>query len=90
MAKAEAVYQKLLAEGYEVLLDDRDERPGVKFKDADLIGVPLRVVVGPKGLARGVVEIFERATQKKDEVPFEKVVEEVSSRETRLASAPPR
>ena len=46
--------------GVEVLLDDRDERPGVKFKDADLIGIPLRVTVGPKALARGAVEFKPR------------------------------
>jgi prolyl-tRNA synthetase len=45
----------------EVLWDDRDERPGVKFKDGDLIGVPLRVTIGAKGLAAGSVELKERA-----------------------------
>ncbi len=48
---------KLTAAGIEVLYDDRDERPGVKFKDADLIGIPVRVVVGAKSLADGKVEI---------------------------------
>ncbi len=54
------LYEALLAEGIDVILDDRDERPGVKFKDADLVGIPYRVVVGPKGLADGVVEIKRR------------------------------
>ena len=47
-------------DGIDVLLDDRDERPGVKFKDADLIGIPFRVTVGPKGLENGVVEFKSR------------------------------
>lgn len=57
---AELIYEKLLALGVEVLYDDRDERPGVKFKDADLIGIPLRIVVGAKNLADGKVELKER------------------------------
>ena len=56
---AESVYRAFLDAGMDVLLDDRDERPGVKFKDADLIGVPWRVTVGKK-LAEGVVEVVER------------------------------
>ncbi|MFQ5417760.1 MAG: proline--tRNA ligase [Myxococcota bacterium] len=55
-----AIYEALLAEGIDVLIDDRDERPGVKFKDADLIGIPFRLTVGPKGLADGKVELFKR------------------------------
>jgi prolyl-tRNA synthetase len=54
------LYQKLSQNGLEVLLDDRDERPGVKFKDADLIGVPIRVTVGAKGLQKGIVEVRKR------------------------------
>jgi len=57
---AEKLYGELRAQGIEPLLDDRDERPGVKFKDADLIGIPLRVTVGPKGLAKNVVELRRR------------------------------
>jgi prolyl-tRNA synthetase len=55
-ATAEEVYRKLLDAGVDVLLDDRDERPGVKFKDADLIGFPLRIAVGAKSLANGQIE----------------------------------
>ena len=54
------LYEALLGQGIDVILDDRDERPGVKFKDADLIGIPYRVTVGPKGLADGVVELKRR------------------------------
>lgn len=56
-AKAEAIYNELLDAGLEVVIDDRKERPGVKFKDADLIGYPLRVVVGPKTLQTGELEV---------------------------------
>ena len=51
------IYQQLTAAGVEVLYDDRDERPGVKFKDADLVGIPYRIAVGKKGLVEGVAEV---------------------------------
>ena len=57
MAAAEALEKKLVAAGYDVLVDDRDQRPGVKFKDADLIGIPLRVVISERGLKEGTVEV---------------------------------
>jgi prolyl-tRNA synthetase len=60
---AQKLYAELTAAGVEVLFDDRDERPGVKFKDADLLGLPLRVVVGKKSLAEGKVEIKARASK---------------------------
>ena len=60
MKLAEQIYADLTARGIEVLLDDRDERPGVKFKDADLVGFPLRVGIGEKSLAKGEVEIKPR------------------------------
>jgi prolyl-tRNA synthetase len=62
MAAAEEIYLKLEKLGVEVLFDDRDERPGVKFKDNDLIGIPVRIVVGSKGLAEGKVEVKIRST----------------------------
>lgn len=61
-AKAEAIYEELKKAGVETVIDDRNERPGVKFKDADLIGYPLRVVVGPKTLKSGQLEIKIRKT----------------------------
>ncbi|MGH3183516.1 MAG: His/Gly/Thr/Pro-type tRNA ligase C-terminal domain-containing protein, partial [Streptosporangiaceae bacterium] len=61
------VYQELKAQGRDVLLDDRDERPGVKFKDADLIGIPTRITVGKKA-AQGIVELVDRATKAVREV----------------------
>ena len=64
---ARAIYQNCLALGLDALLDDRDERPGVKFKDADLIGIPFRVVIGKK-LAGGMVELVERKTRQSTDV----------------------
>jgi prolyl-tRNA synthetase len=66
---AERVVTELEAAGVDTLLDDRDERPGVKFKDADLIGLPVRVTVGPRALARGCVELKRRADRDAVEVP---------------------
>ena len=61
---ANELEQQLEAAGVDVIVDDRAERPGVKFKDADLIGFPLRVVVGAKGLANGGVEVKRRCDDK--------------------------
>jgi prolyl-tRNA synthetase len=69
MEAAEKLYAELMGSGVDCLLDDRDERPGVKFKDADLIGIPLRVTIGQKGLSRGVVEWKDRRTGEAHEVP---------------------
>ena len=65
---ARKIYQNCKVLGIDVLFDDRDERPGVKFKDADLIGIPLRVVIGKK-LANGLVELVERRTRQAVDVP---------------------
>jgi len=59
---AEDISRRLEAEGFDVLLDDRDERPGVKFKDADLVGIPYRVTVGKK-VTEGTVEVVHRSTR---------------------------
>ena len=75
----ERIYDGLREAGCEVLLDDRDERPGVKFKDADLVGVPLRVTVGAKGLARGCVELRRRSDGTTVEVPVEEAVERIAA-----------
>jgi len=69
-AEAERLVAALEARGIEVLWDDREERPGVKFKDADLLGMPLRVVIGGKSLARGVGELRVRRTGEKSEAPL--------------------
>ena len=60
MKLAEKIYAELTAQGVDVILDDRDERPGVKFKDADLVGFPIRIALGEKSLAKGEVEIKPR------------------------------
>jgi prolyl-tRNA synthetase len=73
LSMAEKLYDNLRKKGIEVLLDDRDERAGVKFKDADLIGIPLRITVGPKKLAEGKVEIRFRKSGEVREVPFDEV-----------------
>lgn len=76
-AVAAELYQELARSGIEVLLDDRDERPGVKFKDADLIGIPLRVTIGGKGLAKGVVELRRRRDGKVEEVAVSEAAAQV-------------
>ena len=70
-AKAEEIYAMLCKAGVTVLLDDREERPGVKFKDADLIGAPMQLVLGGKGLSRGVLECKDRRTGEKGELPVD-------------------
>ncbi|MFH1428972.1 MAG: proline--tRNA ligase [Candidatus Margulisiibacteriota bacterium] len=76
---AEEVYNKCLAAGIDVLLDDRDERPGVKFKDADLIGIPLKVIFG-KALKDGQVELKDRKTKTLELVDFNNLVNNVISK----------
>ncbi len=66
---SERLYADLLAAGYDVLLDDRDERPGVKFADSELIGIPHRVVVGDRGLEAGKLEYRHRRAESSEEVP---------------------
>ncbi|NJM65234.1 MAG: proline--tRNA ligase [Acaryochloris sp. RU_4_1] len=73
VAAAETLYHDLKAAGIETLLDDRDERAGVKFKDADLIGIPYRLVTG-KSLKEGKVEVVVRATHESEQIPIEAVV----------------
>jgi len=77
-AAADELYEKLLAVGTEVLYDDRPERPGVKFADADLIGLPWRVTVGAKGLAEGAWELKARAADSSEMVPAADLVQRVA------------
>jgi prolyl-tRNA synthetase len=72
VALAEKLYQFCLDNKYDVLLDDRNERPGVKFKDAELIGIPYRITVG-RGVKNGMVEFVERATGEKKDVSIDEV-----------------
>jgi prolyl-tRNA synthetase len=75
---AEKLYHDLQRAGLDVLLDDRDERAGVKFKDADLIGIPYRITVGKKA-SEGLVELFERQTKKSEDVKLGQIVSHVQS-----------
>lgn len=79
MKAARQIYDECLALGLDALLDDRDERPGVKFKDADLIGIPFRVTVGKK-LAGGQVELVERKTKSTTDVAVSEVAKAVAAR----------
>jgi prolyl-tRNA synthetase len=72
---AEKLYRDLLDAGIEVLIDDRDERAGVKFKDADLIGIPVQVIIGEKNLKEGLIEIKDRRTKEAMKVKIQEAVE---------------
>ncbi|MBW2243222.1 MAG: proline--tRNA ligase, partial [Deltaproteobacteria bacterium] len=69
------IYESLIGDGIDAILDDRKERPGVKFKDAELIGIPYRITVGPKGLADGKVELFRRRGAEKRDVDVHKAAD---------------
>jgi prolyl-tRNA synthetase len=77
-AAAEQAYRALTARGIDPLLDDRDERPGAKFASLDLVGVPWQLIVGPKGVAEGVVEIKRRATGERQSLPLEAAVKAIA------------
>jgi len=72
---ADQVYTDLWDAGIDALLDDRDERPGVKFKDADLVGIPFRITIGKKALAQGKVELRSRKTKEVELVEISRIVE---------------
>ncbi len=74
-AACEDLYAKLTKAGRDVLYDDRDERPGAKFAGADLIGIPWQVVIGPRSLEKGMVEIKNRATGAKEELSLEATID---------------
>jgi len=77
MESAQEVYAALSARGVEVLLDDRDERSGVKFKDADLLGIPLQVTIGRQSLEKGMIELKVRRTRQRRMRPLQEMVQEV-------------
>ena len=91
MKIADEIYTDLKTNGIDVLLDDREERPGVKFADAELIGIPLRVTIGPRGLGNGVVEFLDRSDPEKTqaEISVEEVkdflLEKISSQQDLFA-----
>jgi len=76
-AVGESLYDELAAAGIEVIIDDRAERAGVKFRDAELTGIPIRVTVGKRGLAEGAVEITRRPTGETIKVATGEVVPHV-------------
>jgi prolyl-tRNA synthetase len=76
MAAANELYEKLQGLGIDVLIDDREERAGVKFKDADLIGIPIRVTVGKK-INEGMVEFKLRKEADIELVPFDSVIDKI-------------
>jgi prolyl-tRNA synthetase len=78
-AKAEEIYNHLQNAGMSVLFDDREERAGVKFNDADLIGCPIRVTVGEKGLKEGMVELKPRTEKENQLGPLDRIVERTKS-----------
>ncbi len=77
MDAAEKVYASLVSKGIDVILDDRLERPGVKFADSELVGIPFRVTIGPRGVESGTVEFTRRAGLETVEVSLDSVVDEV-------------
>jgi prolyl-tRNA synthetase len=83
---AEDVYRSLQEKGYDVFLDDRSERPGVKFKDADLLGMPLRLNIGGRGIEAGEVEILNRKTKQMEKVPVGEVKSQLLARLEALKS----
>jgi prolyl-tRNA synthetase len=78
-AAAADIYAKLTAAGVDVLYDDRNERPGGKFADMDLIGLPWQVIVGPRGLANGVVELKRRATGERTELAIDAAIAQLAA-----------
>ena len=78
-AKCAEIYGRLTAAKVEVLYDDRDERPGAKFADMDLIGLPWQLIVGPRGLAAGTVELKRRATGERVELPLDRALDRLAA-----------
>jgi prolyl-tRNA synthetase len=76
-AAGEQVYQGLLAAGVDVIVDDRPVRAGVKFSDAELVGIPFRVTIGKRGLAAGTAELTDRSTGSTIQIPLEDLVKHV-------------
>jgi prolyl-tRNA synthetase len=75
---ADELHNQLGKRGVDVLVDDRDQRPGVKFKDADLVGIPIRLVLGDKGLANGQVEVKLRDQKQAEMLPLEGLAEHIA------------
>ena len=74
----ETAYAALTAAGLDPLYDDRDDRPGAKFAAADLVGIPWQLIVGPKGIAEGVVELKTRATGERQTIPLDAALKAIT------------
>jgi prolyl-tRNA synthetase len=89
MELCDRLYADLQAAGIDVLYDDRDDRPGVKFKDADLVGIPYRIAVGKKGVAEGIVEVKARRSPEMTKVKIDEAVRFIVERVTKERSGNP-
>jgi prolyl-tRNA synthetase len=87
IAQADQLYAELLAAGIEVLYDDRDDSPGVKFNDADLLGMPIRLTVSPRSLKAGGVEFKRRDQSEKRTIALDSVLEQVQAEIDALTAA---
>ena len=86
-AAGEQAYQALLAAGVDVIIDDRQDRAGVKFSDAELVGIPFRITIGKRGVAAGTAELTTRATGETTVVPLDDVAKHVREAVTQALSA---
>ena len=71
------IYQELKSDGIDVLIDDRDERAGVKFADADLLGIPKQVIVGKRGIEKNIIEVTSRITGEKRDIKISEVASQL-------------
>ena len=78
-AKAKEIYKSIKSSGREVMIDDRDERAGVKFAEADLIGIPNQIIVSKRGLDQNTIELVSRSTGNKEDIAINELVEKISS-----------
>jgi prolyl-tRNA synthetase len=85
-AISEKLYDDLHRAGFEVLMDDREERPGVKFKDADLLGMPVRVNIGARGVKAGEIEIITRRTKAMNKVKVDQALAAIQTTLRELAT----
>ena len=86
---AESLYQDLTAQGLEVLFNDRHESPGVKFNDADLLGIPIRLTISPRSLEKNSAELKRRAEKEFQLLPLEGIVEKIKEMVGEELSNPP-
>ena len=77
-SKAKEIYEAIKSSGREVMIDDRDERAGVKFAEADLIGIPNQIIVSKRGLDQGTIEHVNRSSGVKEDIAINELVEKIS------------